>query len=361
MRVALPHIGNAWVAFKGGFDYLGCRNLVTPPFNSRRTLDLGVKYSPEGVCIPYKITLGNLIEACEMGADTLLQVSGHGICRLGYYASLQEKTLHDLGYKIKMANFDASGNKLKSIMEIFREAADNAPWRDLARAFLFAMAKLNACDALEKHVQKTRPRTLDRHAPNRLYREGIGLLDQARNRRELGEGLRQTKKKLDALERDPRRVNPLKVGMAGEIYVLLEPFATMDLEAELGKLGVEVHRALFLSRWTTRGFYINWLGIDEWKAEHDAARPYLKRDIGGDGWESVGEKVLHYKDYDGMVHVAPFTCMPETVAESILPTTKEELPVLSLLFDEQTARPGMLTRVEAFTDLLAFRRKRLHN
>jgi predicted nucleotide-binding protein (sugar kinase/HSP70/actin superfamily) len=222
----------------------------------------------------------------------------------------------------------------------------------------FGLAKLNAADAIEKHVQKVRPRSLDRHAPNRLYREGISLLDQARSHAEVRDAVRETKKKLDALERDPRRSNPLKVGMAGEIFVLLEPFATMDLEAELGKLGVEVHRSLFLSRWTQRGFFINWLGIDEWKDVHDAARPYLRRDIGGDGWESVGEKVLHHKDYDGIIHAAPFTCMPETVAQSIMPTTKEELPVLTLLFDEQTARPGMLTRVEAFTDLLQFRRRK---
>ncbi|GAJ18425.1 unnamed protein product, partial [marine sediment metagenome] len=85
---------------------------------------------------------------------------------------------------------------------------------------------------------------------------------------------------------------------------------------------------------------------------HKAALPYLKRDIGGDGWESVGEKVLHSKEYDGLIHLAPFTCMPEIVAQNIMPSTKENLPVLTILCDEQITKTGMLTRLEAFVDLL---------
>jgi predicted nucleotide-binding protein (sugar kinase/HSP70/actin superfamily) len=87
--------------------------------------------------------------------------------------------------------------------------------------------------------------------------------------------------------------------------------------------------------------------------------PYLKRDVGGDGWESVGEKVIYAREgYDGIIHLAPFTCMPEIVAENIMPSTKEDIPVLTVLCDEQMARPGMITRLEAFVDLLKFRRRR---
>jgi predicted nucleotide-binding protein (sugar kinase/HSP70/actin superfamily) len=84
--------------------------------------------------------------------------------------------------------------------------------------------------------------------------------------------------------------------------------------------------------------------------------PYLKRDVGGDGWETVGEKVLHAKEYDGIVHLAPFTCMPEIVAQNIMPSTKEKIPVLTILCDEQLAKAGVLTRLEAFVDLLERKR-----
>ena len=151
------------------------------------------------------------------------------------------------------------------------------------------------------------------------------------------------------------------MGITGEFYVVLEPFSNLDVESELGKLGVEVRRTTFVSEWTKFSLFLNPLGISEKDRIHKAALPYLKRDIGGDGWESVGEKVLHAKEYDGIIHLAPFTCMPEIVAQNIMPKTKENIPVLTILCDEQLAKPGMLTRLEAFVDLLERRRRARNN
>lgn len=147
------------------------------------------------------------------------------------------------------------------------------------------------------------------------------------------------------------------MGITGEFYVVLEPFSNLDVESELGKLGVEVRRTTFVSEWTKFSLFLNPLGINEKDRIHKAALPYLKRDIGGEGWESVGEKVLHAKEYDGIVHLAPFTCMPEIIAQNIMPSTKENIPVLTILCDEQITKTGMLTRLEAFVDLLERKRR----
>jgi predicted nucleotide-binding protein (sugar kinase/HSP70/actin superfamily) len=130
----------------------------------------------------------------------------------------------------------------------------------------------------------------------------------------------------------------------------------MDVEIELGKLGVEVRRSLFTSQWTKFSFFFNPLGINEKAKLQRAAMPYLSRDVGGDGWETVGEKVLHSKHYDGLVHLAPFTCMPETIAQNIMPSIKEDIPVLTILCDEQMGKAGLVTRLEAFVDLIKRRR-----
>jgi benzoyl-CoA reductase/2-hydroxyglutaryl-CoA dehydratase subunit BcrC/BadD/HgdB len=50
--------------------------------------------------------------------------------------------------------------------------------------------------------------------------------------------------------------------------------------------------------------------------------------------------------------------MPEIVAQNIMPSTREDIPVLAVTCDEQMAKQGMLTRLEAFVDLLGFRRRR---
>jgi predicted nucleotide-binding protein (sugar kinase/HSP70/actin superfamily) len=72
----------------------------------------------------------------------------------------------------------------------------------------------------------------------------------------------------------------------------------------------------------------------------------------------VGEKIRLAPEYDGLVHLAPFTCMPEAIAQNIMLTTKEDIPVLTILCDEQLGKAGLLTRVEAFVDLLEWRRRK---
>ena len=94
MRIGIPHMGNLYIPLKALFQRLSV-DYVIPPVNNQHTLSLGVKSSPEGLCIPFKLTLGNLIEAAELGADTLLMADGSGICRLGYYAKTQEQILHE--------------------------------------------------------------------------------------------------------------------------------------------------------------------------------------------------------------------------------------------------------------------------
>jgi predicted nucleotide-binding protein (sugar kinase/HSP70/actin superfamily) len=359
MRVGVPHMGNIYIPFKTLFQELNI-DFVIPPINNQRTLSLGVKYSPEGLCIPFKLTLGNLIEAAEMGADTLLMPGGSGICRLGYYAKTQEQILHDLGYNVELIQVGVSQHKLFGILQIIKRLSNNAPWTKIISAFRFGLAKLNAMDKIERVVQKVRAVEQIKGTATRLFSEAINAIDRADDYATLKKVQIDYVDQLNQISRNSA-FQPLIVGITGEFYVVLEPFSNLDVEIELGKLGVEVRRRLFVSEWTKFSWFLNPLGVNEKDRIHKAALPYLKRDIGGDGWESVGEKVLHAKEYDGLVHLAPFTCMPEIVALNIMPSTKENIPVLTILCDEQIAKPGMLTRLEAFVDLLERRRQAKNN
>jgi predicted nucleotide-binding protein (sugar kinase/HSP70/actin superfamily) len=239
-----------------------------------------------------------------------------------------------------------------------KDLTNDAPWPKIISALRFAMGKLFALDKIEKVVHKVRAVELEKGRANQIYREAVKAIGEAKTVGEVKSASKEYIKKLNQVPKDPT-ADPVKVGIVGEVYVVLDPFANMDIEMELGKLGVEVERTMSLSRWVKYSLFLNYLGIDEWKEVHEAAMPYLKRDVGGDGWESVGEKVVYAREgYDGLVHLAPFTCMPEIVAQNIMPSIKEDIPVLTILYDEQMARPGMITRLEAFVDLLRFRRKR---
>ena len=60
------------------------------------------------------------------------------------------------------------------------------------------------------------------------------------------------------------------------------------------------------------------------------------------------------KDFDGIVHLKPFGCLPELVSQSVIDdfSDKYDIPVLTISIDEQTADANVLTRVEAFLDMI---------
>jgi len=359
MRVGITHTAKIYIPLRALFDRLGV-DYVIPPLYNQRTLSLGVKYSPEGLCLPFKLTLGNMIEAAELGADTLLMAAGYGVCRLGYYAKTQKQILHDLGYNVELVQLGVSENKLFGILGMIKRLSNNAPWSRIIPAFIFSLSKLNAVDRIEQVVQKVRAVELVKGTANQLYTKAVSAIDQTDDYNTLKRVEADYTGQLNQVTKDDQ-AQPLIVGIAGELYVVLEPFSNYDVESELGKLGVEVRRRLFLSGWTKFSLFLNPLGINETERIHQAALPYLKRDVGGDGWESVGEKVLHAKEYDGLIHLAPFTCMPEIVAQNIMLKTRENIPVLTIICDEQISKTGMLTRLEAFVDLLERKRRAKNN
>ena len=57
---------------------------------------------------------------------------------------------------------------------------------------------------------------------------------------------------------------------------------------------------------------------------------------------------------DGIIHISPFTCMPEIMSQNIFPSMRKDcdVPILALIMDEQTGRAGYITRLEAFVDLM---------
>lgn len=358
MKVTLPHMGNLYVPFKGLFREFGVEYVV-PPACSRRTLSLGARYSPEFVCVPFKLTLGNFIEALELGADTLIMAAGPGLCRFGYYARLQEKILRDLGWEFEMVTTEPfEGGRITGIVKRLRVLCGDPPWMKLIGAVRFGLAKIAALDDIERIVHVVRARELVKGTATRTWKEAIDAVDEASDYRALKMVKRAYIEKLKSIPSD--EALPLRVGIIGEFYVLLEPFVNMDVEVELGKLGVEVVRTMFIGEWTKLSLFLSAVGIKPKQEIFKAASPYLARDVGGDGWESVGETVLGAEHgLDGMVHLAPFTCMPEVVAQNILPTVSKEsdIPVLTITCDEQMGRAGLITRLEAFVDLLKRRRQ----
>ena len=93
IKISFPHIGNYYIAINYLIKKLTKKEVLIPPKITRKTIDIGSKYSPDFVCVPFKYNLGNYIEALDQGANILLQAGGG--CRYGYYFELQEKILNN--------------------------------------------------------------------------------------------------------------------------------------------------------------------------------------------------------------------------------------------------------------------------
>jgi predicted nucleotide-binding protein (sugar kinase/HSP70/actin superfamily) len=349
MRVTFPHIGNMWLILKAMAEKIGF-DLVVPPLTSQRTLSLGARYSPEMVCLPFKLTLGNMIEALELGADTIMMIGQYGPCRFGYYHRVQEIILRDLGYDFKMLKQSIG------MMQMLKQIANGASVLELLTGFRFGLSKLKALEEVERLVYRMRAIERDKGSASQIYREAYKAIDGARDHRAIRLAKQVYLQRLKGLP-VVSSSRPLKIGIIGEFFVVVDSFANMDLEVELGKLGVEVERPQSVLEWINLNPIAILLGLQEKDRSHKAARPYLSRHIGGDGQQSVGEKVLHAKDWDGLVHIEPFGCLPETIARNIMPSTEEQLPVLNIMYDEHTGKAGVISRLEAFVDMIN-RRKR---
>ena len=64
MKVTFPRLGTMHIFCKAIAETAGIPYLV-PPVTSRKTLALGVKNSNECICLPFKVILGNFIEALQ--------------------------------------------------------------------------------------------------------------------------------------------------------------------------------------------------------------------------------------------------------------------------------------------------------
>lgn len=350
MRLGITHMGNIDVVVKAIASKLGS-GLVMPPPTTQRTLSLGVKYSPETVCLPFKLQLGNMIEALELGADTLMMPGDIGPCRMGYYHKIHEQILRELGYKFQMVT------QTRGIMYMVKYLINGASLGKVIVSFRFGVAKLRTLAELEGMVHKIRAIEQDKGEATRIYREGIKAIDNAPGYQALRHAKREYLQKLMSLPTITSPA-PLKVGVTGEFFVVIDPFTNLDIEIELGKLGVEVRRHISISEWFRLNPFVYALGLREKDKSHKAAMPYLSCHVGGDGWQSVGEKILHARDWDGIVHLEPFGCLPEIMARNIIPSIKEGPQVLNIIYDEHTGKAGIITRLEAFVDMLHRKKRR---
>lgn len=361
MRATFPRMGKLDAVMTDLFDRTGI-DYIAPPKTTTKTLQLGLRHSPEFACLPLKITIGNFIEALEAGADTLLMAGGVGPCRFGYYAEVQRCVLRDAGYNFDMIILEPPAAGIKRFVDTLKLLAPGRSVFDIWRIIKTGFSKARVLDELEKYVLKYRAYEVRRGDTTRAYKEALEIMRPAITTDEIARAKAEAFSVLEAVAKDMQRPC-LKMGIVGEFYVLLEPFVNFDIEEYLGNMGVSIERSVYLTDWIGPSKENPIIGISDSQVAR-AAKPYLNHFVGGEGLPSVGHTVIYAKEgFDGVLHLFPFTCMPDIIAKSILPQVSRDLdiPTVSFVIDEQTGKAGVLTRLEAFIDLLASRKDHCRN
>ncbi|MGE5509117.1 MAG: hypothetical protein ACM3RP_11625, partial [Chitinophagales bacterium] len=148
-------MGNLYIPLETLLLDLGAEVVVPPPC-TRRTLDLGVRLSPEFACLPLKVTLGNFLEAEESGAEAVIMAGGCGPCRFGYYAQVEREVLKAAGCGLEMVVLEPPQGNLPALLAEVRRWVPGFTWTRFWRAFQLTWAKVVAIDEVEREVQRVR-------------------------------------------------------------------------------------------------------------------------------------------------------------------------------------------------------------
>ncbi len=320
IRIGLPRALNYYeyhILWRSFFGELGAAVIVSEP-TTRATLQIATRVASADLCLPAKVYAGHLLELVDRV---------------------------DLLFVPSLRRLAGSATHCSNIVGL----------PDLARSFLGDPSKVLEIDldldegrlALAQAVWKAgRPLTWNPVQIARAAESAWIRHQEARN----GPGFPARR------QRPPSRTEPkrpssrestdrLTLALVGHPYLLQDPYVNLNLLRRLRKLGVRLLTPDMLSQ--------------------GAADEAVRRLTGEAYWAYASSLVgaglcfLGRGEIDGLVAVIAFGCAPDSGLAPVLAQAAREagVPMLSLTLDEHSGDAGLITRIEAFVDLLE-RKKR---
>lgn len=344
--ISFPHLGDYYIPIRYVISKITNCEIITPPKNNKQTIELGSKYSPDDICMPFKYNLGNYINALEQGADVLIQAGGG--CRYGYYAELQEQILKDLGYSFTFINL-IQDNHI-SLKKLYNESKKLNPKLNIFKYLYYLLQGIIiiiTMDKIDKYIRENMGseqtkgsfEKLEKQYKNSLNKNNLSIIKIIKK-------YFKYKKKFKEipLKEEP----PLEILLIGELYSLMDMEASNNLEKNLLKEGIKIYRYTNLT-------YLLIIKKFMRKILLFKGKKYIKYTLGADGTESVVHSLDHCKKgIDGIIHIKSFSCVPEINAMPTLSKISEdyEVPILYLSFDGENNVSNIDTKIEAFKDMI---------
>lgn len=356
MKITFPHLGDAYIAVHLVSQEMGV-DCIVPSLNNIDALEKGAKYSPDEICLPFKLMVGNIIEGIEKGADTVVMVSSPGPCRLGEYGELLKSILDKNGYKVEWILLDTL--KDIGVRELLKRTS--AIWKDRKKnniEWLMSLKNIyKVIKGIEKLEEKTRwlcgyelKKGQMKHSLLKCKKE----VYQAESIQTACKIIQKYEQKIQQIPVDMNK-DPVKIVLTGEIYSLIEPFSNHYLEEKLMDMGVSFYKRISI------GWWIDTTVVRPFDRQKMMKKKntYLNHCIGGYAKDTIEEVIeAKNKNYDGVIQLLPLGCMPEIVTKAIISDMNQDLNIktLTMVHDEMNGEAGYITRIEAFIDMLQRRK-----
>lgn len=306
----------AWERF---FLDLGMDVILSPETN-KKILDDGVKRAVDDLCLPFKVYYGHVLQLLNH-VDYIFVPR---LISLGKHNAVCPKFM-GLPDMVR-----ATFKKLPPLIE---------PAIDLRKG-LFPLRKV-AHQIGEKlkvnylKVEWAYWRAVKRYREfERIQKKGY---TPSESMKILKRGEKEAVKKTDSKKQ-------LKVALLGHSYITNDKHISMDMIKHLNKMGVRV---------------ITLEMLEEREIERAASQQPKKlfwiynRQVMGSAYH-----LIYKEKVDGIIQVTAFGCGPDSLVSDLVEIRGKEkgISILNINLDEHSGQAGLITRLEAFVDLLKRRR-----
>lgn len=300
-----------WKTF---FTELGAEVVSSGPTN-REIVEKGIAAAVDESCFPVKVYFGHVQQLCSRGVDYIF---------LPRLVSVEPRSYI-------CPKFMGVPDMAKAILPDLPTVID----------MLVDLSKTNK--VFNREILKVGNYfTRDRVAIQRAYQRGIAEQKKCNQICQSGCSTTEAIALWEGGQVDLPSHYDLQIGVLGHGYSLYDQTISMNLIKRLRTMGCRV----ILSE-----------GCNHIKIE-TAAATMPKRVFWTLGRKSVGTAIhlSQQEQIDGIIYLACFGCGPDSMIGDLLERKIKNKPFMMITIDEHTGEAGMITRLEAFCDMLRRRR-----
>ncbi len=345
MKFAIYQVGTSAIATSAFGRKIGINMIVLAQPN-KDTINTGVLYSPEFSCFPFKVLLGLLMQSLDKGVTAFIvpQPRGLAACQLADFGMAQKYILEKTKKKVEIVFVDKLNPQ--DVLKTFKKYNNDLTLKEVTEALLVTTQKLALLEDVETYYRQIYISSKKKKAEifRNKWIKTIDKTDSVITLYMLNDKIYSDFKKYPAIDK-----NILKIAVIGDIYALNEPVINNNIFERLCDLGVYCEKGITLNALAGTISNINPKEI----MLDNQVRKYLRHNVGGFAQETIKSAISYAeRKYDGIIHIYPFSCMPEITVRNILPKISSDynVPILYLPIDEQTGDAGFTTRIEAFVD-----------